>query len=318
MKNKFIIKTLATESLGVRSFANYIETPDLKILIDPGCALGPIPKLRIPHPIEYKKLIEKTNEIIEYAKNSDIIIISHYHNDHFKNFVIDYNYIYTNKEIAESIYSNKTIFLKDYKNSINYSQKKRANIFISNIKKICDKFLICDGKTFNFGETILNFSKPIFHGENNSKRGWIVMTHILILNDNKKSIIFTSDVQGPSNQEAFEFILKYNPDIIFLDGPSLRGLNNIVINYLKKLALSIDKIVIDHHLLRYLNWKEWLKEFVNDYRSRFCCAAEFNKEKILQLEANRLKLYKNQPVSEDFLKWSKINEKDRKFIEPPL
>ena len=51
----FKIIPLAAESLGVRSMCTYVETPDLRILIDPGVSLGPRFGL-LPHPKEYEAI----------------------------------------------------------------------------------------------------------------------------------------------------------------------------------------------------------------------------------------------------------------------
>jgi hypothetical protein len=313
----FNIKILAAESLGVRSFASYIETPSLKILIDPGCALGPISGFKIPHPLEYQKLEDKTNEIIEYAKKSDVIIISHYHNDHFKNWITDYDYINTNSEIAESIYSNKILFLKDSRNKINYSQKKRADIFFTNVRTCCDIIHISDNKNIEFGNTKIKFSEPIFHGEHKSSRGWVIMTSIFDI-EVGKTITFTSDVQGPVIDKTLEYILKIKPDILFLDGKKVYNKSMLFSNNLIAIANSINKIVIDHHFLRNLNWRDWIKKYLPEKSEQFCCSAEFNGEKILQLEALRQKLFKEYPISTTFLKWMNLKQSIRKLKKPPI
>jgi predicted metallo-beta-lactamase superfamily hydrolase len=46
------LNPLAFESLGVRSMASKVVTPDIKILIDPGVSLG-IRFGLLPHPEEY-------------------------------------------------------------------------------------------------------------------------------------------------------------------------------------------------------------------------------------------------------------------------
>ncbi|MHA1312271.1 MAG: MBL fold metallo-hydrolase [Candidatus Helarchaeota archaeon] len=313
---KVKIKTIAAESLGVRAYANYIETPDIKVLIDPGCALGPKNKSKIPHPIEYIKLKEKTNEIIQYSNKADILIISHYHNDHFKNFVVDYDYINTDNEIAEKIFSNKTIIIKDPNKFINYSQKKRAKIFLSHAKKICDKIIIADNNKIAYGQTELNFSEPIFHGELNSTRGWVIMT--LISYNNIEKFIFTSDIQGPITKKPMNFISTYSPDFIFLDAPSSNRINDFFTQNLKKLIKNTKKIIIDHHLLRNLKWKKWINNKVGSNISNVFCAAEFNNKKLLQLEALRKELFVKYPPSDEFIKWTNLSQKIRKLTNPPL
>ena len=44
------IVPLAFDSFGVRSMATFVETDDLKVLIDPGVALAPVRYGLEPHP----------------------------------------------------------------------------------------------------------------------------------------------------------------------------------------------------------------------------------------------------------------------------
>jgi predicted metallo-beta-lactamase superfamily hydrolase len=60
----------------------FVETTDVKILIDPGAALGPRFRL-LPHPEEYNALRDSRQRIHEYSRRADLLIISHYHHDHF-------------------------------------------------------------------------------------------------------------------------------------------------------------------------------------------------------------------------------------------
>ncbi|MBD3226840.1 MAG: hypothetical protein GF329_01525 [Candidatus Lokiarchaeota archaeon] len=316
MKNTNL-RVLASESLGVRSFATYIKTPDINVLIDPGCALGPKRKHKIPHPLEYRKLKEKTEEITDYAEESDVIIISHYHNDHFKNFITDYDYINTNSEIAESIYSNKIVITKDPKNKIKYYQSKRAKILHKNIKKITSEVKISDNNSFSFGDTRIDFSFPVYHGEYKSNRGWVIMTTIEDQGEGIR-IMQTSDVQGPIVKGTYEYIIKRKPNILLLDGRRIKNINNDYTRNLKGLNKICKNLVLDHHCLRDLGWKDWINNNISENKNKIMCGAEFNNEKPLQLEAKRSKLYKNFPISKDFLKWMNLDHKVRKKNKPPL
>ena len=52
------IAPLAFDSFGVRSMATFVETDDLKVLIDPGVALAPVRYGLEPHPLEWQRLDE--------------------------------------------------------------------------------------------------------------------------------------------------------------------------------------------------------------------------------------------------------------------
>ena len=48
-----------------------------------------------------------------------------------------------------------------------------------------------DGRTFEFGETKLRFSEPVFHGPENSELGWVVMATIEVTGE---KAVFASDI----------------------------------------------------------------------------------------------------------------------------
>ena len=63
MLKKIKAMPIAAESLGVRSMCTYIETPDLRVLLDAGVSLCPYRFRLPPHPKEFeaiKEAIDKT------------------------------------------------------------------------------------------------------------------------------------------------------------------------------------------------------------------------------------------------------------------
>ncbi len=109
------------DSMGAKSSCVFVETEDVKILIDPGiAAMQP----SFPAP-DYKKILwreQGRKRIKRFAKQADVIIISHYHYDHYLPNDID-------------IYRNKTIFAKNPNEYINESQRERAFTFYQKIWK---------------------------------------------------------------------------------------------------------------------------------------------------------------------------------------
>ena len=110
--------------MGVRSTATYVETPDLKILIDAGAALAPRFG-RLPHPLEYQALERARKAIKEHAERSEAIIVSHYHFDHFSPFFEETDTLWTwsNQSVAGEIYSDKIVYFKDFDRDINLAKK---------------------------------------------------------------------------------------------------------------------------------------------------------------------------------------------------
>ncbi|MBD3351006.1 MAG: hypothetical protein GF364_05915 [Candidatus Lokiarchaeota archaeon] len=127
------ITPICGESFGVRAFCFYVKTPDATLLLDPGCALGPRWHYKTPHPFEFQKQRNLTRKVVDYANKSDFLFISHYHHDHFKPFLFDNFYIFSNDEICSKLYANKIIFAKNTKKFINFNQKKRGKKFYHDI-----------------------------------------------------------------------------------------------------------------------------------------------------------------------------------------
>lgn len=319
------IRPLAAESLGVRSMATFVKTPDVNILIDASAALGFRYGL-VPHPLEYRAVERATNEIMRYAYYADIITLSHLHWDHFKPFFEEYRYIWSNKEIAEAIYVDKIILGKDYQENINFSQRKRGYSFYKDVKKVARKVEFVDGKIYVFGNTIIKFSTPVPHGEENTSLGYVLMCTIKYENE---TFIHASDVQGPVSERTLNLILKEKPDVTYISGPPIyleryREKKEIVRKAkenLTKLARNVRLIIIDHHLLRDLDWKIWIQSVAGEAevnKHEIVCVSEYLNKEHRPLEANRQILYQQYPPPEEFEKWKNRPRKERRKIKPPI
>lgn len=291
---------IAADSLGTRSMATFVETGDCNICIDPAVSLGPRRYGLPPHPLEYKKRDEHWESIKKYAQKSDVLILTHYHYDHH------------DPEFPE-MYRDKTIFIKHPTENINRSQKGRAELFLKRIDGMPGKLEYADGREFSFGNTSLRFSDAVFHGTGN-RLGYVVETCI---REGDESFVFTSDVEGPNTKEQTDFIIKENPDVVYLDGPlsymlgyrysyeSLAGAVENILSILK--GTDVEKLVVDHHLLRDLNWKEKIAR-VFDAGKEVLTAAEFLGVGNNQLEARRKELFKEYPVRESTLERWEVEE----------
>ncbi|MEM2972072.1 MAG: MBL fold metallo-hydrolase [Candidatus Bathyarchaeia archaeon] len=281
------IVPLAFDSFGVRSMATFIETSDLKILIDPGVSLAPIRYGLEPHPLEWQRLNETWENIKRYAEEAEVLVVTHYHYDHH-----DPSY--------PELYRAKTVFIKHPAENINRSQKERAEFFLNAIKGKPKRLETADGKSFQLGKTCINFSRAVCHGTN-PRLGYV--TEVSIKSNNEK-FLYTSDVEGPSLREQIDFILNEKPDVLFVDGPmtymlgyrySLKSLeisNNNLVKAIEETA--VNTVVLDHHFLRDLNYKMRIKpvyEAAEKRGVRVVTAAEFCGRKIETLEALRKELY---------------------------
>ncbi|MCX8169159.1 MAG: hypothetical protein N3E39_02965 [Candidatus Methanomethylicia archaeon] len=278
---------LGFDSFGVRSMATYVETDDVKLLIDPGVSLAPLRYGLEPHPLELQRMDEVWSDIENYSSISDILIITHYHYDHHDPYMTQ-------------IYNGKIVIIKNPNENINFSQMKRAKYFLEKIKNLPSKILIADGNIYRFGDTILSFSKAVFHGTN-SKLGFVVEVSV---KSGGEKFLYTSDVEGPSIEDQVNFILNEKPQILFVDGPmtymlgyrySRKSLELSIENIIKIINLNcIETMVLDHHLLRDLKFRDHISrvyDIAKDFNCKIITAAEFCGRSIEMLEAHRRNLY---------------------------
>lgn len=278
---------LAFDSFGVRSMATYVETKDMKVLIDPAVSLGPRRYGLPPHRLELERMDLTWNDIKNYASKCDLLIVTHYHYDHHNPDDIDF-------------YKDKTLYIKDPKNNINKSQLERASHFLKELQGLPKAVEFADGRSFQHAATTIKFSPPVYHGTN-SRLGYVLETSISCQGE---KMVFSSDVEGPSLVEQADFILRENPDLLILDGPmtymlgyrySQESLARSVANITKIISETTVKVLIlDHHLLRDQNYKAKLAnvyECAEENGVRVLSAAEYVGREPDLLEARRKDLY---------------------------
>ncbi len=345
---KIIVKPVWFDSLGAKSSCTLVETPDARILIDPGiAAMQPSFPASAAKKQEWRE--DGRKAIKKASKEADIIIISHYHYDHY--FPTDF-----------SIYKNKVVFAKKPNEYINDSQRARADSFYSRICEIYGKTTLeslslektkekakemknkypdpladlpisrhkdfgdynkrrselfdkgskwfagrvanwaknpvipeldfpllklkyPEGEEFKFGDTTLRFSKPLFHGIEFSRVGWVFYT--IVEHENEK-FIHSSDLNGPIIEDYAQQIIHENPQVLILDGPmtymfgyllSRINLNRAVENA-AEIVRSIDAelIIYDHHLPRERKFRERTEKVwstAKEANKKLMTAAEF-------------------------------------------
>jgi len=287
---------LSCESLGTRSFAHFVKTNDCNILIDPSVSLAPRRYGLLPHPLELSAAWRSRQLILESAKIADVIVQTHYHADHYT-MGIERKYEFTDQETFNQIYTpKKKILAKDIKKNINYRQRRRG-YWLWKRKEL--DISVADSESFTFGETRILFSPPVPHG-NDIKRGYVIE---VLVDDGNKRYIFTSDVSGPTTEEALNFIIANEPDIVFLDGPAYYhphvSKEEVQLAYgnIKKILELTKELYIDHHFLREKDWKEQLKVNIGEILP---AVSEILKLTPILLESKRKELHETDPPEEKF------------------
>ena len=140
------------DSMGAKSSCILVDTPDIKILVDPGAAaMQPSYPLLDEEKIKLRKAALRSIE--EASKNADTVFISHYHYDH-----------HTLPQEGEKIYKGKNLWIKNPNIWINNSQWQRARLFLKQL--IGDKLqkMYTFNSSFHFRDPLDNL--PFARGKN--------------------------------------------------------------------------------------------------------------------------------------------------------
>lgn len=328
MLSKIKVIPLAGESFGVRSMCTYVETPDVRILLDAGVSLCPNRFGLPPHPEEFKAIERCRRKIADAAEKAEVVTLSHYHFDHHTPSYEDWLCNWTEAtETARQIYEGKIALIKNPKEKINYNQRRRGWIFQKTGGKYAKKLEIADGKTFIFGrETVVRFSVPVFHGPENSALGWVLMTTIEYKGEN---FLFAPDVQGPISAHTLQILNMEKPQMILIGGPPFylakfkvdveqaqAGLKNLA-----KVVAVVPCIVLEHHVLRDEDWRKKTMDAYDKAREvghRILTAAEFLGKENAFLEAQRKRLFVENPPSKEFERWIHEGLKAKTSVKPPI
>ncbi|RLI13320.1 hypothetical protein DRO33_01450, partial [Candidatus Bathyarchaeota archaeon] len=197
------------------------------------------------------------------------------------------------------IFEGKVALIKHPTENINRSQRGRAAYFLSVLEGLPKRLEAADGREFEFGKTRLKFSKAVYHGTG-PRLGYVIE---VCVECGGEKFLFTSDVEGPALEDQVAFILAEVPDLVYLDGPmtymlgfrySVKSLQASVENMVKMLEAGVETLVVDHHFLRDLNYRERIGpvyEAARDHGAKVLTAAEFAGKPIEMLEAHRKELY---------------------------
>ncbi len=280
------VTPLAADSLGARSMATLVETPDVTILLDPAVRLAPFRYDLRPHPTELARQKELWRRIKDAAKKAEVLTVSHYHYDH-------------HNPDAPSLFRGKLAYLKDGKANINRSQRERSSAFVRAIKKYPLEIQVADGNDVDFGGAELTFSPAVPHGYND-ELGYVVMARVA---QGDQVFVHTGDVEGPPLKEQLGFLLDAEPTILYADGPMTHMPDHYPETYTRRSLANLERVIrstalrtliLDHHLLRDREWRtriEPLASVAEEHDVTLVTAAEYAGKAVDPLEAYRDRLY---------------------------
>jgi predicted metallo-beta-lactamase superfamily hydrolase len=262
--------------------STWVGTSGPNILIDPGVNLAPDRFGLPPHPIELQRKEEHWRTIEEYAKKSDVLIVTHYHFDHI------------NPE-GLHVFEGKRVLVKDPRRNINYNQEKRAREILPIIEPAAAELHFSDGCEFDLGAIHVVFSGAVHHGTHPR-----VFTTEVAITEADMTFVHTSDVMGAELDEHVEFVLRKDPEVLILDGPIFSVKQPTTGGMLRMIEeTSVSTMVVEHHLLRDERWKEQIADVYEAAEKRnvqVLSAAEYLGRENDLLEARRRQLYSDEPI----------------------
>lgn len=279
------IEILGTESLGVRGMCCLVTVGNLRILIDPGIALGYTRHGLMPHPFQVAVDEKIQGRIIDAWSSATDIVISHFHGDHIP--LIGANPYQLDIEKIASLNQGVRVWAKSRNLSpVEQKRKDALSVFLDMIP------------AEEIREGILSFSGSVYHGDTGGT-DTVVMTRI----EGGLVFVHASDIQLLGD-EAVSQILSWRPDVVFASGPPLylARLSDRQVKLAWKNAIrlsqKIDTLILDHHLMRDEGGAEWLEKLSLETGNKVMCGADFMGESRMLLEAGRRSLYEKMPVPE--------------------
>jgi predicted metallo-beta-lactamase superfamily hydrolase len=289
------ILMLGTESLGVRGLSCFVEHKGIRVLIDPGVALGFTRWGFHPHPIQAVAGDIVRDKIKKLWKEADYVILSHMHGDHVP--------LYDANPFQLSLYSlednGKLTILAPNPETLSGRSRRRLEKIV---EVYGNRVKFFNGEHLEIGP--IKVYGPFFHGMSSKTR--VYATFI----DLGMKVLHLSDTELLCNK-VIELAETLRPDVIITDGPPIyrflgRGdVVNLMLRSASKNLMRLSKVahyvIVDHHINRCDEGYKWIKDIAGTQRETvITTAAEYMGFKPLLLEAWRRTLYNYFPVSKDW------------------
>jgi uncharacterized protein len=233
---------IAADSLGVRSMATYVETPRVRLLIDPGATIAPSRFSLPPTDAEWEALKRANDRISAYAARASLIFVSHYHEDHFRSDPVTY--------------AGRRVLAKDPQRMVVGTQAKRGTELWTALASHA-RVERADSVTERDGDVELRVSPPLPHGTEGTAFGYVVALTV-VDHAERQRFVFASDVQGPLSPVAAAWLIQERPTLVYLAGPpsylehelGTPLIDRAIDNLLRLIDRTGCRVIMDHHAVR--------------------------------------------------------------------
>jgi hypothetical protein len=284
------ITILGTESLGVRGLSCLVEAGKLRVLIDPGVALGYMRHGLLPHPFQVAVGATIRQTIITHLHTATDVIFSHFHGDHIP--LSRANPFQLSLDSVAEPLKKVRIHAPGKVDLPGTMLQRRLDLEEAVGHEIPD--------AAGLGADPLRFSSMVPHGIKGSRQGSVMMTRI---RESGTTFVHASDIQL-LDPEPLAIIMDWHPDIVLASGPPLYlnrlspDQETLAWKHACTLAEHVDTLILDHHVLRCERGIQWLDRLADHTGKRVVCAAAFMGTAPCFLEAWRGRLYQDMPVPE--------------------
>jgi predicted metallo-beta-lactamase superfamily hydrolase len=281
------IRFLGAESLGARGLCCRIRTGGRTILIDPGVALGPLRYGLPPHPAEVAAAVRVRETILGECAGATDVVFSHYHGDHVP-LASPSPY---QLPLARVSFPGETRLWYKGPDLLSRRSLRRRDDLIGFFGRAP---VPAEGQR----DGPIAFSHTVSHGGTPGRLGGVMMTCI---RDGDEIFVHTSDMQL-LDRTAVATIAGWGATTVFASGPPLYlpalslGERKIAWEHARFLAEAVDRLILDHHLLRSRQGFAWLDQLSALSGTEVTCAAGYEKTTPLLLEAKRKELFRRMPV----------------------
>jgi len=291
---------LGSESQGVRGLSCFLEYRGIKVLVDPGVALGFTRWGLHPHPIQAVAGDEVRKNIGTLWQNTDYVILTHMHGDHVP--------LYNANPFQLSLYQlkdNSRVRIIAPESKV---LSKVGRLRLDKIKEVYGvRVITLSEREFEIGP--IRFYGPYPHGMSSRTNVYVTLL------DLGEKVMHLSDT-GLVTSEVIKLALKLMPDIVITDGPPIYRFSHdreLVNEILRKASENLHKlvkvahtIIVDHHINRCDEGYEWIRKEseLNEVDASIMTAAEYMNSNPLLLEAWRRTLYHHYPINNLWFKKS--------------
>jgi predicted metallo-beta-lactamase superfamily hydrolase len=282
------VDILGAESLGVLGLCCAVKAQHRKIVIDPGLALGYQRHGLLPHPVQVAVGEQVRERIVKELSDATDVVISHFHGDHVP--LPNANPYQLKAQQVSPLSQTARLWSKGPDGLSNSMLRRRESL-----SEVLGRSL---PNAEGYRDALLSFSQPVPHGTPHTRLGKVMMTRI---EDEDTVFVHASDIQLLDGA-AISLLLGWQPDIALVGGPPLylgrlaTKLREMAWDNARRLARSIDTLILDHHLLRSEEGLSWLDRLSSQSCHRVICAADFMGQPRFLLEAQRVRLYEQLPV----------------------